>query len=74
VSLAGLIDPAKEKGRLEKQLADKRKQVEAKKGKLANEGFVARAPAEVVQQERDAIAELEKQIAALEENLRDLAG
>jgi valyl-tRNA synthetase len=74
VSLAGLIDPAKEKGRLEKQLADKRKQVEGKKGKLANEGFVARAPAEVVQQERDAIAELEKQIAALEENLRDLAG
>ncbi|MFL5341632.1 MAG: class I tRNA ligase family protein, partial [Gemmataceae bacterium] len=72
VSLAGLIDPAKEKGRLEKQLAEKRKLLQSKQGKLANEGFVARAPAEVVEQERAAVAELQQQIAALEENLRDL--
>jgi len=72
VSLAGLIDPAKEKGRLEKQLADKRKLVQSKLAKLAREDFVARAPAEVVEQERAAVAELQQQIAALEENLRDL--
>jgi valyl-tRNA synthetase len=72
VSLAGLIDRDKEKGRLEKQLADKRKQRDAKAAKLANESFVARAPAEVVQQERDAIAALEREIATIEENLRDL--
>jgi valyl-tRNA synthetase len=72
VSLAGLIDPAKEKARLEKQLAEKTKLVQSKEVKLANEGFVARAPAEVVQQERDSVAELRKQIEALEENLRDL--
>src|SRR5262245_27493829 len=74
VSLAGLIDRNKEEARLQKQLAEKRKALEAKKAKLANEGFIARAPAEVVQQEREAVAELEKQIAALEENLRDLVG
>ena len=53
---------------------EKSKLVLSKEQKLANEGFVARAPAEVVEQEREAVAELRKQIAALEENLRDLAG
>src|SRR5439155_624447 len=66
VSLAGLIDPAKEKARLEKQLAEKTKLVQSKEAKLANEVFIARAPAEVVQIERDAVAEPRKQIAALE--------
>lgn len=74
VSLAGLIDPVKERARLEKQLAEKQKLMQGKEGKLANEGFVARAPAEVVQQERDAIGELRLQIEALRENLNDLAG
>lgn len=73
VSLAGLIDVAKEKTRLEKQLADKRKLVQSKLGKLGNESFVARAPAEVVQQERDAVATLEREIATLEENAKDLS-
>jgi valyl-tRNA synthetase len=72
VSLAGLIDPAKELSRLEKQLAEKSKLAESKEAKLSNESFTSRAPAEVVQQERDAVAELRKQIAALHENIRDL--
>jgi valyl-tRNA synthetase len=72
VSLVGLIDPAAEVKRLEKQLADKRKQMEGTKGKLANEGFVSRAPAEVVAQQRELVAELEKQIASIEETIRDL--
>ena len=72
VSLAGLIDPAAESKRIEKQLADKRKQLDAVKAKLANEKFVSSAPAEVVQQQRDLVTELEGQIRALEENLKDL--
>jgi valyl-tRNA synthetase len=72
VSLVGLIDPAAEVKRLEKQLADKRKQLDGTKGKLANEGFVARAPAEVVAQQRELVAELGKQIASIEETIRDL--
>ena len=42
------------------------------KAKLANEKFVSGAPAEVVQQQRELAADIEKQIAALEENLKDL--
>jgi valyl-tRNA synthetase len=72
VSLAGLIDPAAEVKRLEKQLADKRKQLDATRAKLANEGFVSRAPAEVVAEQRQLVADLERQIASLEETIRDL--
>jgi len=42
------------------------------KAKLTNEKFVSGAPPEVVQQQRDLVAEIGKQIAALEENLDDL--
>jgi valyl-tRNA synthetase len=72
VSLAGLIDPAAEIKRLEKQIADKRKSLDGIKAKLSNEKFVSSAPPEVVQQQRDSAAEIEKQIAAMEENMRDL--
>lgn len=72
VSLQGIIDPAAEIARLEKQIAEKSKFLDATKAKLANEGFVARAPAEVVQQQRESVAEMEGQIAALRANLAEL--
>ncbi|VTT99990.1 valyl-trna synthetase : Valine--tRNA ligase OS=Planctomyces limnophilus (strain ATCC 43296 / DSM 3776 / IFAM 1008 / 290) GN=valS PE=3 SV=1: tRNA-synt_1: Anticodon_1: Val_tRNA-synt_C [Gemmataceae bacterium] len=72
VSLVGLIDPAAEIKRLEKQMADKRKTLDGTRAKLSNEKFVSAAPPEVVQQQRELVADLEKQLAALEENLKDL--
>ncbi|QJX00817.1 valine--tRNA ligase [Frigoriglobus tundricola] len=72
VSLAGLIDVAAEIKRLEKQIADKRKALDGTKAKLSNEKFVSGAPPEVVQQQRDTVADLEKQIAAMEDNKKDL--
>jgi len=72
VSLVGLIDVAAEIKRLEKQIADKRKALDGTKAKLSNEKFVSGAPPEVVQQQRDTVADLEKQIAAMEENKKDL--
>jgi valyl-tRNA synthetase len=74
VSLVGLIDPAAEVKRLEKQLGDKRKQLDGTREKLATEGFVSRAPAEVVAQQRELVVELEKQIASMEETIRELKG
>jgi valyl-tRNA synthetase len=74
VSLVGLIDPAAEIKRLEKQLADKRKQLDGTCKKLANADFVAKAPAEVVASQRELIADLEKQIASIEETVRELKG
>jgi valyl-tRNA synthetase len=72
VSLKGLIDVEAEKKRLEKQRAEKKKYLESAKAKLANEKFLIGAPPEVVQQQRDLVAELESQIKLIEENLRDL--
>ena len=72
VSLAGLIDVAEETKRLEKELADKLKHLQAARGKLSNSNFVDKAPAEVVQQQRDLVDDLQNQVQAIEENLRDL--
>jgi valyl-tRNA synthetase len=72
VSLRGLIDVGAEVKRLEKQLADKRKFLQGTRAKLDNPNFVSRAPAEVVEQQRAQVDELEAQIRTLEENLRDL--
>jgi valyl-tRNA synthetase len=72
VSLAGLIDPAAEMKRLEKELAEKLKHLQAARGKLGNSNFVDKAPVEVVQQQRDLVEDLQKQVRAVEENLREL--
>jgi valyl-tRNA synthetase len=72
VPLKGLIDVAAEVKRLEKQLAEKRKFIQSIQAKLANPNFAGKAPAEVVQQQRDQLGDLEKQIATIEGNLGDL--
>jgi valyl-tRNA synthetase len=72
VSLKGLIDPAAEVQRLENQRGEKKKQLETMQKKLANPDFVARAPKEVVEQQRESAADLENQIQILEATIRDL--
>jgi valyl-tRNA synthetase len=72
VSLRGLIDVAAEIGRMEKQLAEKRKHLQGARAKLENPSFVAKAPPEVVQQQGQMVTDLESQIVALESNLREL--
>ncbi|MBY5162745.1 valine--tRNA ligase [Salsipaludibacter albus] len=76
VELAGLIDVAAERARLERELDTARGLLERSRAKLANEQFVARAPADVVAAERDreasqerSIAELRRQVDALDELL-----
>jgi valyl-tRNA synthetase len=72
VSLEGLIDVTAEVARLEKQKADKLRHLQGARAKLENANFRERAPAEVVQQQRDLVADLQGQIQAIEENLRQL--
>jgi valyl-tRNA synthetase len=72
ISLAGLIDVAAEIKRLEKQIAEKTKHLQGTQAKLANKSFVDRAPAEVVEQQRTLVSELEGQIAALQAGLEEL--
>ena len=53
-----------DRGRLEKRREELRSEVTRAEGKLANEKFVARAPAELVEEER---GKLERYRAELEE-------
>ncbi|NLE59731.1 MAG: class I tRNA ligase family protein [Planctomycetes bacterium] len=59
IFVANVIDAAAERKRLEKDLAGLDKQIAGIEGKLSNAGFVERAPAEVVQRERERLAELQ---------------
>lgn len=72
VSLEGLIDVPAEVKRLEKQIADKVKHLQASRAKLENAGFLNRAPEEVVQQQKELVTDLQNQIQAMEASLADL--
>ncbi len=67
--LAGLIDMDKEKARLEKEMAKTEKEIARLSGKLSNEGFLAKAPAEVVEGEKVKLADAEKRLAGFKETL-----
>jgi valyl-tRNA synthetase len=72
VSLQGLIDVDKEIQRLEKQLAEKRKFLQATQAKLNNPNFLKNAPPEVVQQQHGLLADLQSQLQVLDANLHEL--
>jgi valyl-tRNA synthetase len=59
------IDPAAEKARLQKEITRLEGEVTRAKAKLSNASFVDRAPANVVQQERDRLAGFESTLANL---------
>jgi valyl-tRNA synthetase len=72
VDLAGLIDVAAEKARQTKELARLAGAIAAKEKQLANENFVSRAPAEVIEKERAGLAQLKELHAATEAALAKL--
>ncbi len=63
--LGALIDLTAEAARLEKAIAKANSEAERIRGKLANEKFVANAKADVVEAERERLAELDQQLSSL---------
>jgi valyl-tRNA synthetase len=70
--LEGIIDLDAERKRLRDRVAKARQYIEGSDRKLANAGFVDKAPKEVVEKERQRNAELRDEIARLEANLTEL--
>ncbi len=73
VPVAGLADLDIERKRLAREIEEKLAAAERLKGKLANEGFIAKAKAEVIEAERARLRELDETVAALQRNLAELA-
>lgn len=65
VHLEGLIDPVKEKERLDREIAGATKDLQGLQKRFENPSFVARAPPEVVSEGRANIAALEEKLTRL---------
>ena len=72
VPMKGLIDPTAELARLGKSYDKLKGQAEGIARKLGNEGFVSKAPAEVVEAEKAKLAELEGQLTAMTAQMEEL--
>jgi valyl-tRNA synthetase len=72
LDLAGTVDVAAERKRLERDLAAARKEAQSMTAKLGNEAFTAKAPAEVIEKSRARLAAAEADITRLESRLSAL--
>ena len=72
IPMAELIDFEAERARLNKELAAAEKQLSQIDAKLSNENFVNKAPANVVQGQRDAAEKLRDKIAMLKDSIASL--
>lgn len=73
IPLEGLIDKDAEVQRLNKEIAKLEKAIKQSAGKLANENYTAKAPADVVQKERDKLTEMEQALSQLNAQLSSLS-
>jgi valyl-tRNA synthetase len=74
VSLEGIIDFAKEAGRLEKEINKLAKELSAVSNKLSNENFLNKAPADVVEKVKEknmALLEKQQKLQANLEKIKD---
>lgn len=71
--LKGLIDIEKETARLNKELENLERELQRVRGKLSNAGFVQKAPAQVIEKEKEKQSGFEEKRAAIHERLTYLA-
>ena len=70
--LSDVIDTEKERARLEGELKKLEGEIKRLEGKLSNQGFVAKAPAAVVEAERAKLAKYEENLAGVKDALAKL--
>jgi len=72
IALAGLVDPAAEIARLEREIAGLEKEAAGVRARLDNPQFVQRAPAEVVEKQQAQLHDLTDRLTATRERLGSL--
>ncbi|MCE9583141.1 MAG: valine--tRNA ligase [Planctomycetes bacterium] len=72
IPLAGIVDPAKEKERLENTKKKAADQSASIRRKLDDAKFVQNAPPELVEKERARLADFDEQVASVEKSLEEL--
>ena len=72
IYVVGVLEPEKERARLTKQKEKLVKQLVPMEKKLQNEKFLNRAPAKVVETERQRLSDMQTELALIEENLKML--
>ena len=72
IPLGELVDLEKEKARMEKELKKQSAELDKLNAKLNNPGFVNKAPAQVVEAEKERAAQLTELVAKLEEQLKGM--
>ena len=69
LELKGLIDTVKEKERIEKAKKGLEKEIARTSGKLNNQGFMVKAPEDVIEKEREKLKEFEEKMNSLNERI-----
>lgn len=72
IPMAGLINKEEESNRLNREIAKLSKDAERAESKLSNPGFVDKAPADVVDKEREKLGELKTTIQKLQTQLEKI--
>ena len=72
IPMGELIDFAAEKARLEKEYANAEKELAQVMGKLNNESFVSKAPAHIVEKQRQQAEKLNEKIAMIKDSIAKL--
>ena len=72
ISLDGVVDVEALREKLQKELSKIEAEIQSLSSRLSNPGFVNKAPAEVIQGARDALAEAQKQAEILRDRLSHL--
>lgn len=74
LSLVGVIDVDAERTRIGKELEKTREKIEKLTSKLDNPNFTGKAPAQVVEKNRQELSDLQTQLSRLNESLQQLPG
>ena len=72
IYLLGALDPEKEKARIKKEIENLEKLINGIKNKLNNKQFIEKAPREIVEREKERLANFNSEIARLQEKLKEL--